>query len=737
MTKRANVRYDLTGSLADYKKDNVRAVIFADNQRVEFDEPVFLNSIVVMRDEGTGQVPLLNGAADGWVVTDEDKDLDAMSDAKLQKSSFNSVLVKSIVVKYFTYTNSSATITVSYQRLRKDLNEAYVYDGNGPEYSPALMAKVLEDIEYLSRRANTVTDLFGASLEDHTLLEEDLTGMLDVNYIKDERHLINVPEGRMFISPDRGSFFDYDTHVYGFTGKPVTITQTNKTTFYNKMFIYTETQRDETLNTTSSKEKRVVLDRYNIDAYVNLTGTIVDDVVEWVKGEDYIVVGANLAKTKKALHSSGVYEHIQVLKRYVGEVMINYHAFGGTVATQDIIDMHKNMQNLVTVFKGSGLVTDSSLYTHPIVREMIKRINAFEEYHNHYAQIEHIISVRDTGFHWYNIAFIYDNRWEGVEDALCDLGHLRIESLARNWAYEFDVITNIDADKAREFKVKTRSCGDTNAVNDFKNYMVLDNRDNVYLRLCWVGDGKTSGVVLQYGMKFDKYDLPQNGVVTETLIVTNKSGNASRWRLYSNPLDMDYPADDNFSTPVYHEHADDDNFTMPSGYTTWSSSVSTCKQNIKPLEHDGGMLYWVGCYPMHLMMSTHNNDASEGFQDQARTVLQPMVTDTQLKPYQVSGVSFDIFDRAAGAYMTIESPCTPNPARSINGALEIEIGPNSANKEFGGQEVIFCLQDLCALRYSINTNANNLMEMSIITSLGTNSIINERFDLRQIRLHFN
>lgn len=735
MTTRANVRYDLTGSLAEYKKDNVRAVIFSDNQRVEFNEPVFLNSIVVMRDSGTSQVALRNGAADGWIVESADIDYAAMSDAKLQNNNFNSQLVKSIVVKYFTATMTTATITVSYQRLRKDLNEEYTYDGNGPEYSPALMAKVLEDIEYLSRRSNTVTDLFGASLEDHTLIEEDLTGVATTNFITGERHTINVPQGRLFISPDRGSFFDYDVHVYGYTGKAVTITQTNKTTFYGKTFVYTETQRLENLNTTSSKEKRVVIDRNNADGYIGMTGTIIDDVVEWVKGTDFIVVGANLAKTKKALHESGVYEHIQVLKSYVGDVMISYHAFGGHVATQDIIDMHKNMQNLTSVFKGSGLLTDSSLYTHPIVREMIKRINAFEEYHNHYAQIEHIISVRDQGFHWYNIGFIYDNRWEGVEDAICDLGHFRIESLARDWSYEFDVITNIDADRAREFIVKTRACGDTHNVNDFKNYMVLEEKDNVYLRLCYVADGKTSGVVLQYGMKFDKFTIPVNGVATETLIVTNKSGNASRWRLYSNPLDMDYPADDNFSTPIYHQNADDDSFTMPNGYDTWSSSSANCKSNIKPLEHEGGMIYWAGCYPMHKMMSTHTN--SNPFQTQSRTILQPMVRDTQLKPYQVSGVSFDIFDRVAGAYMTIESPCTPNHARSVNGSMELEVGSNNTNKEYSGQEVIFCLQDLCALRYALNSDASGNMQLSVITTLGTNSIINERFDLRQVRLHFN
>ena len=300
MITRANVRYDLTGSDAGYKKDNIRAVIFSDNQRVEFNEPGFLNSIVVMKDEGTSQVQLRNGAADGWIVEAADYDYDAMSDARLQNNSFNMPLVKSIVVKYFTQHSASATITVSYQRLRKDLNEEYTYDGNGPEYSPALMARVLEDIEYLSRRSNTVTDMFGASLEDHTLIEEDLTGVEPSNFITGERHILNVPQGRMFISPDRGSFFDYDVHVYGYVGRPVTITQTNKTTFYTKTFIYTETQRFDNLNTTSSKEKRVVLDRNNTNSYVGLTGTIIDNVEEWVKGTDYIVVGSNLAKTKRA-----------------------------------------------------------------------------------------------------------------------------------------------------------------------------------------------------------------------------------------------------------------------------------------------------------------------------------------------------------------------------------------------------------------------------------------------------
>lgn len=731
MTEKANVRYDLSGALASYKKEDVRAVIFQDNQQVQFNEPVFLNTIVVKKLSGTSWIPITNGAADGWIVDSSDYDSDARSEAMLRDSTFNRILVKSITLKTFNTTSTKTTVSIDYQRLRKDLNEEYKYDGDGPEYSPALMAKVLENLEYLTSKSNPVTDLFGSSLEDHTMLETDLTGINTVNYIQNERHTLNVPGGRMFISPDRGSFYNYGVVVQGFTPIATTITSTNKTTFYGKLFIYNEILHNEALNTTTSKEKRVVISRANVDTYVGLTGTIVGDPVVWTAGTDYKIIGVNLAKTKVSSHTSGVYEHIHVLKSYVGEVMISYHAFGGTVSTQDVIDLHKNLQNLVSVVKGSGMLTDRSVYTHPLIREMVKRLNDMEEFHHHYAQIEHIISVRDKLFHWYNIAFIYDNRWDGLHDAMEDLGTFRIESLSRNWAYEFQVITNMASDQARIMRVKTLGCADPNTVTNLKDYAVLDQRDNVYLRLCWINDGKTSGVVLQYGMKFDKFTLlPQDGVTTETLIVTNKSGNASRWRLYSNPLDMDYPADDNFSTPVYNENANDVSFTMPDGQTIWTSS---CNSLIKPLEAEDGMIYWAGNIPMHLMMSQHTSVTP--FQTQSRTVLTPLVQDTVLSPHQVKGVSFDIFDRVAGCYFTVESSCRPNASNSGT-SYPLEIGGTGANKEFSGQEVIFCLQDLCSLRYTFNT-VNNVMQMSLITTLGTNSIINERFDLRQIRLHFN
>lgn len=730
---RANVKYDLSGSETAFKREDLRFVISRADQRISFNEPVFLNSIVVRKKNGASWDVLSNGAADGWVVDENDYDYDAVSDALLQNSAFNKNLVKSIILKVRNNASSNVTISVDYQRLRLDLNESYLYDGDGPEYSPALMAKVLTDIEFLRNRSMGVTDLFGASLEDHTYLEQDLTGLESANYIVNERHTVNVPRGQMFISPDRGSFYAHDLVVQGFTTTPVTLTRENLTSFYGKIFIYTESTRNEALNTTTSKERRVILSRQNASGYVDMSGHIVDNVSTWIEGTDYEIIGVNLAKTKISSHTSGVYEHIHVLKSYVGDVMISYHAFGGHVSTQDVIDIHKNLANLVSVIKGSGLVTDSSLYTHPLISELVKRLNAFDEFHNHYAQVEHIISVRDQGFHWYNIAFIYDNRWDGLEDSITDLGTFRIESLARNWSYEFDVITNIAADKARMFRVKTRACADDNTVTDMKNYIVLDERDNVYVRLCWVDNGEQSGVVLQYGMKFDKFVIPQNGVITETLIVTNKSGNASRWRLYSDPLALKYPSDDNFSMPVYDEHADDDDFTMPNGKTVWSTQGNGARQNVKPLEHEDGMIYWAGNYPMHLMMSQHTDAAP--FQSQSRTILQPLVQDTLLSPQQVTGVSFDIFDRIAGCYFTVESPCRPN--LSYTGSIyPLEIGGTGPNKEFSGQEVIFCLQDLCSLRYAFNT-VNNVMQMSIITSLGTNSIINERFDLRQIRLHFN
>ncbi len=734
MATHANIEYDLSGTLAGYKKEDLRFVIFENDQRIEFGEPVFINSIVVTKSVGTGWVPVTQGAADGWTFVDGiDTDSSAKSDAMLKDKTFNGVLVKSIVVKIFNSTNTKATVSVSYQRLRKDLNESFTYDGNGPEYSPALMAKVLERIEYLSSKSNTVTDMFGSSLEDHTLLEQDLTGTNVVNLIQQERHTINVPGGRMFISPDRGSFYKHDVVVQGFTPIATTITSTNKVSFYGKLFIYTEDTYNAALNTTTSKEKRVVIRRSNVDNYVGFSGTIAGDVVTWVEGVDYKIIGVNLAKTKVSSHTSGVYEHIQVLKAYVGDVFITYRAFGGSVSTQDVLDMHKNLKNLVSVIKGSGLLTDKSVYTHPIVREMIDRLNAMEEFHHHYAQIEHIISVRDNAFHWYNIAFIYDNRWDGLEDALNDLGSFRIESMARNWAYEFNIITDLESDTGRQLRVKTLACSDTNIVNNFKNYAILDNHDNVYLRLCWVGDGKTSGVVLQYGMKFDKFALPINGVETETLIVTNKSGRASRWRLYSNPLEMDYPADDNFSTPVYHENANDDNFTMPNGYTRWQSSNVDCSWKCRPLEPEDGMIYWAGNMPMHLLMEEHSS-ISPFYSNKVRHELQQMVRDPQLTAEQVSSVSFDIFDRFSSSYFTVESPCRINPILNQASGYWNQVGCLNVHS---GQEVIFSLQDMCGLRYTISTSIDSLLVMSVITSLGTNSIINERFDLRQIRLHFN
>lgn len=728
------IQYDLAGTNSEFTKEDSRFVIYQSNQVINFNEPVFLSSIVVKKKVGTSWTTLTQGAADGWTFTDDNKDVDAMSDALLQESSFNCILLKSIILKCFNSSSTKTTISVSYQRLRKDLNESFLYDGNGPEYSPSLMAKVIEELEYLKNKTNSVTDLFGYALEDNTYLEEDLTGVLTANYVTNERHVVNSSSGNCFISPAKGSFYGYDINVYGWEAAETTITNSNKASLYGKMFIYTEVINNASLNTTTSKERRVILSASNANTYVGYTGSIVTNIVNFTSGTDFSVVGINLAKTEKCNHTSGVYEHIKINRAYVGNVMIAYHAFGGSISRQDVLDLQKNLSNLVSVVKGSGLLTDKSLTTNTTIISMIDRLSRIEEFHNHFAQVEHIVSPRDALFHWYNIAFIYDDRWSGLSDAVEDLGQFRIESLSRNWAYEFQVTTNLSYDDARKVRVKTLGCADSRDCSDFANYSNLATRDTVYVRACWINDGKTSGIALQYGMRFNNLTL-ENGVRTDTVIVTNKSGNASRWRLYSDPLEIRYPSDDAFSTPVVDANDDNNDFVMPNGFDNWNSNNSTAKYRIVPLEPSRGYIYWAGVLPLHQVLHAHSDVAP--FHAITDKTLWPIDSLNTIIPEQVSGVSFDIYDRKTGCYFAVDTACQPYIAFSDSSTNKYQHGTTETTlSNYSGQEAIFCLQDLCAIRYRF-TIIGTTPSFIVSAMLGTNSIINERFDLRQIRLHFN
>lgn len=327
-------------------------------------------------------------------------------------------------------------------------------------------------------------------------------------------------------------------------------------------------------------QQSVVLTEDNIESYLNYHGTFVEltpsesGTKKLVLGEDYEFANVNQAKTERTFTRQPVYDHIRLLGNIKTDpshrIGITYQAFGGQVQPKDVKNIRKDVTNLLNILAKSQLLTYKGLIKHPAVADLIHRIRRMEDYHHHFNQVDHIIPLRmcdifkdpTTGstttsvadetsdLHWFNIAQLFDSRWMDGPNASKDIGHFRISSREQGWTYEFIITVDLTATGDNRMTVKTLGgTGKQSASVD--DFVALTEKELVGLRLIWNGDGITSGAILQVGIDFSKYNFiptdPETGLIkttndTDTITVTNKSGDTSSWQLYYNPIETTYNA---------------------------------------------------------------------------------------------------------------------------------------------------------------------------------------------------
>ena len=339
-------------------------------------------------------------------------------------------------------------------------------------------------------------------------------------------------------------------------------------------------QLDGLINESSAvitTQQSVVLTVDNIEKYLNYSGTFVQldpsegGTTELVLGQDYEFADVNQAKTEKTYTRQPVYDHIRLLGNIRTDdshrIGVTYQAFGGQVQPGDVRNLRKDVTNLLNILAKSQLLTHKGLIRHPVIREMMYRLSRMEDYHHHYNRVDHIIPLRtanivtttegtittptdETDLQWFNIAQLYGTKWMNGPNARRDIGHFRISSREQGWTYEFIVTVDLSAEGNSRMVVKTLGGTGTQyaKVDDF---MALTDKELVGLRLVWNKDGDTSGAILQVGIDYSKYNYVPTDQETEligdvrdtdTITVTNKSGDTSSWELYYNPLDTSHEA---------------------------------------------------------------------------------------------------------------------------------------------------------------------------------------------------
>ena len=488
--------------------------------------------------------------------------------------------------------NSKIKITVEYIRAYIDVNDSNAYfdgaDYSNLPYSPSLMATVIEKIKALENTTQ-VGSLFGTSLGTNDILDEDLTGQAPENYVRYERHEVKTSLGINLVMPSKGSFYRNNLEVLEYNPDAVILSRDEGVIKINGdevdgnvwghcIFFYTDTQSVGVSSAHVSYEHRVILTSKLageiIDAsptgevtgrIIYLEGSGAGTVVTKLKyGEDYVVDSVDIPRTARSAASDAVYQNIRILKALDRDVLISYQAFGGFIASDDIRALQQDIVNTRTILTKSGILTSDSLPTQPFLLSLYKRLTKMEEFHRHYGQIEHRISIDSAKFHWINVAYIYDAAWGKPVKVYRDTGTFRVQSALRGWSYEFTV--DLDISKPDASKITVRTIGtNQDAVCDFKDYSGVLFQDNLAARLCWKDDGKASGFVLQVGWDFSKYHNGVNSmtydsksvytVPTDTVLVVNKSGTASMWTLYTDPEQVNYPANGSATTFEHNRYS--------------------------------------------------------------------------------------------------------------------------------------------------------------------------------------
>ena len=436
-------------------------------------------------------------------------------------------------------------VRIKYKRYKRSvLENQTIIEGVGPRYTPGLMQSVLDRIDLLENR-NSDTNMFGTDMNAHEVLEEDITGSAPENYVRYERHAVNTRAGVSIIQPAKGSFYASGLEVLVY--KPILFTLTNseedKARARNKLFIYTDTTSVIDSSNHLSTEYHVILTDTMMNKLLSsssfngqVSGKLVDILDTSTsllkEGIDYDIDAIDIARTARSLSSVGVYQNIRFKTSYVGEVLISYHAFGGFVATSDIRQMHQDITNTRSILKNTSLVTSDTLGEQLAIIELNRRLRTMEAFHNHFHQVEHKVNITTPGFHWINIAAIYDINWGTPIKDINDIGQFKIQSALRRWSYEFTVDVDINRSSGDILRLKTLG---TNQYSGFgsESFTKVLFRDNLAARLCWVDNGNSSGVVLQIGWDYKSYlesNLTKN-IDIDTIVVTDKSGLSSMWSL--------------------------------------------------------------------------------------------------------------------------------------------------------------------------------------------------------------
>lgn len=492
----SNLNMDLTGgTLANYRITNRVFSVFRMEQFIDLGTPVYADSIQVYLISDGRTVPLV--LDEDYRIPDEavlncDND---MSAAKLQRPDFDYRLTSGITMLRGVESGAAYRIAVNYQRLYpSQIQEAQIH-GTAINFTPELLADILNNIEQLKILTNQVTNTSSLTDGGSLLLELDVAKTNENNYIEDEEHVVNTSGGRYVIRPKGGDFY-YDSVTVKHPGSGETL----------------------------------------------------------VLGTDYEIVGMSETHTKATSHTSPVYQFI-IIKRAISDtVTVSYHAFGGEPTLDNYEELLANLNNVIQFLNASGTLTSSSLGSTDVIQSLISRVNdleadmrrlqgtpAYGDITSGKCTVMKLFSEQ-PGLHWYTIATLYNTAGSDMEPCTADTFNFRLQTQLSHFQCQVAVAIDTNNNSGDRLNVNVISENYPRGYIPFEDYSDIDKIIKPQIRAVWNQQDTLSGVALQLGFEL-------KGMLEETVAIEDMSGHESCWKLVEEKAEVTLPQDDNFILP--------------------------------------------------------------------------------------------------------------------------------------------------------------------------------------------
>lgn len=491
----ANFNMDLTGTLPNYRETNNVFSVFRTEQFIDFGTPVFSSSVEVYLISGAVTTRL--NEKDDYIIPDSavtacDND---MSAAKLQNGDFDSQLTCGITMLRGVEAGTNYRIAVNYQRLYPSQIQEALIHGEAINFTPQLLAEILNKLEQLTIRTNQVTDVTAITTGNILLLELDNDETNENNVIEGEQHLVNVTGGRFLIRPKGGSFYKDSVTVYH-PGSAATLKE----------------------------------------------------------GSDYYIIGMNQAKTKATTSIHPVYDFILLATPISDTVEVSYHAYGGDPTIDNYEQLLVSIQNIIQYLNESGSLTTSSLGSTEVVQNLIQRIEkleadmrrlqgtpAYGDITSGKCILMKLFSER-PGLHWYTIATLYNTNGSDMAPCTADTFVFRLQSQISHFQFTVAVSVDINNISGDRLNVNVVSENYPRGYTPFTDYETIDKIIKPQIRAVWNSQSTISGVMLQLGFEL-------KGMMEETVAIEDMSGHESCWKLVEETAKATTPQDDLFLLP--------------------------------------------------------------------------------------------------------------------------------------------------------------------------------------------